>query len=53
MKLTLKLDFIKHRLASIKDTMNLAVNEAYLDMAEVISLKDGDEIAVIPPISGG
>ena len=31
----------------------LAVNQEYIDPESPIELKDGDEIAVIPPISGG
>jgi molybdopterin converting factor subunit 1 len=31
----------------------LAVNQEYIDPESPIELKEGDEIAVIPPISGG
>lgn len=38
-------------LLSIFDQIVLAVNKAYI--TDAITLKDGDEIALIPPISGG
>jgi molybdopterin converting factor subunit 1 len=38
-------------LLSILDQIVLAVNKAYIN--DAITLKDGDEIALIPPISGG
>jgi molybdopterin converting factor subunit 1 len=38
-------------LLSILDQIVLAVNKAYI--TDAITLKDGDEIALIPPISGG
>lgn len=31
----------------------LAVNEEYVDSSETIHLKDGDVVAVMPPLSGG
>lgn len=31
----------------------LAVNEEYVDSSETIHLKDGDIVAVMPPLSGG
>ena len=39
------------RLATHRDTMMLAVNQAFADPAQV--LRDGDEIALLPPVSGG
>mmetsp|Transcript_4351 Transcript_4351/g.5020 ORF Transcript_4351/g.5020 Transcript_4351/m.5020 type:complete len:92 (-) Transcript_4351:195-470(-) len=36
-----------------EDTMTLALNEEYVPSGEVLPLKDGDTIALIPPISGG
>lgn len=39
-------------LQNIRDNLILALNECYCDCEEV-DLKSGDEIAVIPPISGG
>lgn len=38
----------------IKTSVILAINGEYCDnLSETIQLKSGDEIAVIPPISGG
>lgn len=37
----------------IKNNIILAVNQDYREPSEVIALKVGDEIAIIPPISGG
>ena len=31
----------------------LAHNEEYLEVGSTIELRDGDEVAIIPPISGG
>lgn len=39
------------RLAGHRDTMLLAVNHAFAPPDEV--LHDGDEIALMPPVSGG
>lgn len=36
-----------------EDSITLALNEDYVPAGEVIQLKDGDTIALIPPISGG
>ena len=38
-------------LLTILDQIVLAVNKAYI--TDAVTLKDGDEIALIPPISGG
>lgn len=40
-------------LAAIKKNFILAVNEEYLSSESALDFKEGDEIAVIPPISGG
>ncbi|CAN0320032.1 unnamed protein product [Phaeothamnion confervicola] len=40
-------------LAPIAATITLAVNHEYLPVEEDAPLKDGDEVALIPPISGG
>ena len=38
----------------IKSSVILAINEQYCDdLSERLQLKEGDEVAVIPPISGG
>ena len=39
----------------LKDTtsMTLAVNEEYVPPGQVLTLKSGDIVALIPPISGG
>jgi molybdopterin converting factor subunit 1 len=39
------------QLAAHRDTMMVAVNQAFADPAQV--LRDGDEIALLPPVSGG
>ncbi len=36
-----------------EDNITLALNEEYVPMGEVLKLKDGDTVALIPPISGG
>lgn len=36
-----------------EDSLTLALNEEYVPSGEVIELKDGDTVALIPPISGG
>lgn len=40
-------------LDSIRDTVILSVNEQYVASDVPLTLADGDEIAVIPPLSGG
>lgn len=40
-------------LAEVFDTSVLALNQEYLGVGEHALLKDGDELAIIPPISGG
>ncbi|XP_058812372.1 molybdopterin synthase sulfur carrier subunit [Topomyia yanbarensis] len=41
-------------LAAIRDSVIIAHNEQYCeDLAARLCLRDGDEIAVIPPIAGG
>lgn len=40
-------------LASSKSSLSVAVNKKYLRGNESIVLKEGDEVAIIPPISGG
>lgn len=44
----------KYNLNLIKHSVILAVNEEYCDdLSNCVSLKTGDEIAIIPPLSGG
>ncbi len=41
-------------LSVIKDNVILAHNQEYLDIGNIpVTLSAGDELAVIPPISGG
>ncbi|XP_055529011.1 molybdopterin synthase sulfur carrier subunit [Wyeomyia smithii] len=43
-----------HELNAIRDCVIIAHNEQYCENLETpIHLRDGDEIAVIPPIAGG
>lgn len=37
----------------IRDTLIIAVNEAFVSPEAIVELKEKDEIAVIPPLSGG
>ena len=41
------------RLSEIMRSTVLSLNQEYLDPQQVVTLKDGDEVAVIPPVSGG
>ena len=36
-----------------EDSITLALNEEYVDAGQVLNLKTGDTVALIPPISGG
>ena len=36
-----------------EDNITLALNEEYVQMGEAPMLKEGDTVALIPPISGG
>ena len=36
-----------------EDNLTFALNEEYLTRGEILPLKDGDTVALIPPISGG
>ncbi|XP_026670850.1 molybdopterin synthase sulfur carrier subunit isoform X2 [Ceratina calcarata] len=37
----------------IRDTLILAVNEAFVSSDAIVEFTENDEIAVIPPLSGG
>ncbi|XP_071493513.1 uncharacterized protein [Diadema antillarum] len=41
------------RLLPIRDTLVLAVNQEYVSDEGQLTLCEGDEVAVIPPLSGG
>lgn len=44
----------EYNLENFKNNLILALNEDYVENdEEPVFLKDGDELAVIPPISGG
>jgi len=43
----------KYNLQIIQNNFVLSLNEEYCDQEDTLSLKEGDEIAVIPPLSGG
>ena len=45
--------FFFFSLSVISENLILSLNEEYLSGDSVIDAADGDEIAVIPPISGG
>ena len=45
--------YSKYRIDSIKNSISLALNESYIEMEKVLELKENDEVAIIPPISGG
>jgi molybdopterin converting factor subunit 1 len=54
--LRIKLAQMYPKLASLvedEDNITLALNEEYVTSGQILSLKDGDTIALIPPISGG
>ena len=40
-------------LVSNEEYMTLALNEEYVETGDVVPLKTGDVVALIPPISGG
>ncbi|XP_005181205.1 uncharacterized protein LOC101891637 [Musca domestica] len=44
-----------YNLEAIKTTIILAINQSYCNISEEeqLHLKEGDEIAIIPPLSGG
>ncbi|XP_056397859.1 molybdopterin synthase sulfur carrier subunit-like [Hyla sarda] len=49
-----KIASLHPRLCAIKDHVVLAVRQEYVTIGDdIITLRTGDEVAVIPPISGG
>ena len=40
-------------MVSDEETLALALNEEYVPTGEILPLKSGDTVALIPPISGG
>lgn len=40
-------------LQDIRNTIVLALNQEFRDSTDILILHEGDEIAVIPPLSGG
>ena len=40
-------------LSSVLPSCVLAVNQEYVQLTDRLQLKSGDEVAVIPPLSGG
>lgn len=41
------------QLAAVMGTSVFAVNQEYVDPNASVDLKDNDEVAIIPPLSGG
>lgn len=41
------------RLRELEKGLVLSVNQEYVDMDALVFFKKGDEVAVIPPLSGG
>ncbi|XP_062333676.1 molybdopterin synthase sulfur carrier subunit [Osmerus eperlanus] len=42
------------RLSAVREQIVLAVSQEYVTIGcQLVSLKNGDEVAVIPPLSGG
>lgn len=41
------------RLESVMKSCVFAVNQEYVTPSDDLTLKDGDEVAIIPPLSGG
>ena len=51
-----KLASLYPKLASLvqdEENITLALNEEYVPAGEIVKLKEGDTVALIPPISGG
>jgi molybdopterin synthase sulfur carrier subunit len=41
------------QLREVMGTCVLAVNQEYVETGSAATIKDGDEVAIIPPLSGG
>lgn len=41
------------KLSEIIASTVLSLNQEYLDQDQLVPLKQGDEVAIIPPVSGG
>ena len=51
--IAITIDGFHFSLIQIEKTILIAVNQEYIGTDQTVQLKAGDEIAVIPPISGG
>ena len=46
--------FCRNRLSAVREQIVLAVRQEYVTIGcQLVNLKNGDEVAVIPPLSGG
>lgn len=44
---------VEPKLGVLRGSAFLAVNDEYVEPADILSLKSSDDVALIPPISGG
>ena len=44
---------LSHELKPVFDTCLISLNDEYVDRDEEITLKSGDELSILPPISAG
>ena len=42
-----------NRLVALEDRFVVSLNQEFVDREQSVELRQGDEIAIIPPISGG
>ncbi len=50
------MEYLLHKYPSLSEIVAstvLSLNQEYLNPKESVPLKDGDEVAIIPPVSGG